>query len=63
MSGFIEERFELHMLSDSTPLNQFQTDSSYLLGHIPDEIADDYSILFSKKPENLKMYSICTQKA
>ena len=53
MSGFIEERLEeleLHMLSDSTPLNQFQTDSPYLLGHIPDENADDYNLLFSKKP-------------
>ena len=48
MSGFIEERLEeleLHMLSDSTPLNQFQTDSPYLLGHIPDENADDYNLL------------------
>ena len=53
MSGFIEERLEeleLHMLSDSTPLNQFQTDSPYLLGHIPDENADDYNLLFSEKP-------------
>ena len=53
MSGFIEERLEeleLHMLSDSTPLNQFQTDSPYLLGHIPDENADDYNLLFSKNP-------------
>lgn len=53
MSGFIAERLEdpeLHMLSDSTPLNQFQTDSPYLLGHIPDKNADDYNLLFSKKP-------------
>lgn len=50
-SGFIEEKLEeleLHMLSNSTPLNQFQTDSPYLLGHIPDENVDDYDPLFSK---------------
>lgn len=53
MSGLIEEKLEeleLHMLSNSTPLNQFQTDSPYLLGHIPDENADDYDPLFSKNP-------------
>lgn len=53
MSSFIEERLEeieLHMLSNAEPLNQFQTDSPYLLGHIPDENADDYNLLFSKKP-------------
>lgn len=53
MSSFIEERLEeleLYMLSDSTPLNQFQTDSPYLLGHIPDKMDDDSSPLFSENP-------------
>ena len=51
MSGFIEERLEeleLYMLSDSTPLNEFQTNSPYLPGHIPDENTDDYDLLFSE---------------
>jgi len=46
----ILEELELYMLSDSTPLNQFQTDSPYLLGHIPDKMDDDSSPLFSENP-------------
>ena len=53
MSGFIEERLEeieLHMLSNAEPLNQYMSDSPYLLGHIPDKMDDDFSPLFSENP-------------
>ena len=53
MSSFIEERLEeieLHMLSNAEPLNQYMSDSPYLLGHIPDKIDDDFSPLFSENP-------------
>ncbi len=44
------EELELHMLSISTPLNRYKSDSPYLLGHIPDENTDEYDLLFSEKP-------------
>ena len=53
MSGFIEERLEeieLHMHSNAEPLNQYMSDSPYLLGHIPDKMDDDFSPLFSENP-------------